>query len=87
MNKKIPFTEFSFTKPAVYKIKIQGDLGEMWSDKLSGMQITVEREYKKPISTLIGIVRDQSALASILKVVYELHMTVISVKVLEDAQN
>jgi hypothetical protein len=87
MNKKYPSTDFSFTKPAVYQIKIQGDLGETWADKLSGMQITVERKSKKPVSTLTGIVRDQSALAGMLNVVYELHMSVISVKVLDDTNN
>ena len=35
---------FTFSKPAIYQIKVQGDLPETWSDSLGGMQITVSRK-------------------------------------------
>ena len=35
-------SEFSFTKPAVYKIIVQGELEESWSARLGGMQINIE---------------------------------------------
>ena len=47
--------EFSFQKSAMYKIKVQGELKEIWSEKLQGLQINVERSPDtKPESTLIG---------------------------------
>jgi hypothetical protein len=78
----------SFDKPMIYQIKIQGDLGENWSDKLGGMQVTIDRMVgNEPISTLIGKVRDQTALAGILGTLYKLHLLIISVNILKDGKN
>jgi hypothetical protein len=44
-------------------------------------EVTVEADY--PITTLEGDLSDQAALAGILNTLYELHLTVISVKRLE----
>ena len=88
MNQKNISSEYHFKRPAIYQIKIQGDLGENWSDKLGGMQVTVERRNKKkPVSILIGKVRDQSALAGILNALYELNMFIITIDVLEDGKS
>jgi hypothetical protein len=59
--------EFSFSKAAVYKIKVSGDLSESWSERLGGLQINVERsQNKEPVSILIGQINDQSALSEVL---------------------
>lgn len=77
--------EFSFTEPAVYQIKVQGDIAEIWSNRLGGMQITVVRKRdQKPVSLLIGRMTDQSELSGVLNSLFELHLPVISVKVLKD---
>ncbi len=74
---------FSIKEPVLYQIKVQGNLGENFSDKLGGMQITVERvEDKIPVSILVGKVRDQAALVGILNTLYDLHMFIISVNLL-----
>ena len=36
--------EVNFNKPSIYSIKVQGELGDEWSGRLAGMQITVERK-------------------------------------------
>ena len=77
--------EFRFQKPAMYKIKVQGELKENWSDRLLGMQINVERsQSKKPVSVLIGRINDQSALSGVLNALYEFNMTILSVHMLKN---
>ena len=77
--------EFQFQKPAMYKIKVQGELKENWSDRLLGMQINVERsQSKKPVSVLIGRINDQSALSGVLNALYEFNMTILSVHMLKN---
>ena len=77
--------EFSFTKSAIYKIIVQGDLSTSISAKLGGMQITVERSKKgEPKSILIGQINDQAALSGILNTLYELHLTILSVNILDE---
>ena len=76
--------EFSFQKSAMYKIKVQGELKESWSEKLQGLQINVERSpAKKPVSILIGQINDQSALTGVLNALYEYNMTILSVHMLK----
>ena len=78
-------SKFSFIKPAVYKIKVQGDVNVSWSERLAGLQIIKEEsENNKPISVLIGQINDQAALSGILNALYENHLSIISVNLLED---
>jgi len=73
-----------FDRPATYQISVQGRIDPTWSDRLEGMticQATVEAD--PPVTTLEGELSDQAALAGVLNTLYELHITVISVKRLE----
>ena len=77
--------EFSFRKPAVYRIIVQGELDESWSEKLGGLQINVDRSNdKKPITVLIGQINDQSALSGVLTALHDFHFPIISVNLLND---
>ena len=77
--------EFSFRKPAVYKIIIQGELDGSWSKRLGGLQINVDRSKdKKPRTVLIGQINDQSALSGVLTALYDFHFPIISVNLLND---
>ena len=83
-QKKSPYENFSFSKPAVYQIKVLGELNTDWSDRLQRMQVTIDRKSgSKPISTLIGRMSDQAALSGVLNSLYELHLSVLSVKILD----
>lgn len=83
MNQKVT-SKFSFIKPAVYKIKVLGDLNVSWSERLGGLQINIEKSKDRdPVSVLIGQINDQSALSGILNTLYENHLTIISVNMLK----
>ncbi len=71
-------------KPHTYRIQVQGELDERWSDRLGGMTITVDRsDEQKSVTTLAGPLRDQAALSGVLNALYELHLPVLSVERLD----
>ena len=65
--------------PAIYHIKVHGKLSGSWSDSLSGMNIT---NYKQDgnITTLVGKLKDQAALAGVLQTLYELRFPILLVE-------
>ena len=78
---------FSFKNSAIYKIIVKGKINKDWSDRLSDMQITVEKQPEgKTFTSLVGKINDQTALSSVLLTLYEMNMTVISVKMLEEIE-
>lgn len=78
-------SKFSFVKPAVYKIKVQGVLDASWSDRLGGLQINIEKSGdRQAVSVLIGQIDDQTALSGILNTLYEFHMTILSVNMMKE---
>jgi len=86
--KDIDISEFRFNKPAIYQIKVKGDISELWSHRLAGMQITIEKGLNDDnISILIGRMADQSELSGVLNSLFELHLPVISVHALSDIDN
>ena len=69
--------------PATYRIEVEGYLEESWSDNLGSMRITTrKREDQSPVTTLVGRLRDQSALAGVLNSLYEFHMPILLVELL-----
>jgi len=75
---------FTFDRPGKYCIRVQGFLDESWSDRLDGMSITTHKQGdQKQVTTLVGIIRDQAALAGVLNTLYELHLTLLSVEYLD----
>jgi hypothetical protein len=83
---KTTSSKFSFVKPAVYKIKVLGDLNASWTERLGGLQINVQKSGDKgPVSMLIGQMNDPAALSGVLNTLYENHLTIISVNLLMDS--
>ena len=72
--------------PATYRISVQGNLNESWSDRLGGMAITATRDPNGlPVTTLTGWLRDQAALLGVLNALYDpLHLPLLSVEYLAD---
>jgi hypothetical protein len=69
---------------AAYQIRVQGSLDESWSDWFDGMSVVAERgSDESPITTLTGVVADQSALRGILEKVWNLNLTLFSVTRIE----
>ena len=70
-------------KTTSYRIRVLGELDNKWSDRLGGMSITIDRQEKQnSVTTLVGSLRDQAALAGVLGTLYELHHPVLSVECL-----
>ena len=74
INKHRPTTDSS--RPIVYQIRIEGHLGDQWTDWFEGFTINLEDNSEM---LLTGPVVDQSALFGLLKKVRDLGMPLISV--------
>ncbi len=73
-----------FDIPARYRITVQGRIDTAMSDFLGGMAISpATTEAGHTVTTLSGELSDQAALAGVLNMLYELHLTVLSVKRLD----
>lgn len=76
---------FKVETPATYRIRTQGLLDMSWSDRLGGMSITqVTSGNKGPVTTLVGHLPDQAALAGVLNALYNLHLPLLSVENLDE---
>ena len=75
---------FPFNRPGNYRIRVLGSLDESWSERLSGLRITAcsPKDQDGPVTELVGKVRDQAELAGLLNSLYELHLTLASVDML-----
>jgi hypothetical protein len=70
--------------PATYRIEVEGEVPESWSDRLGGMRITTRQsKNQSTVTTLTGRVRDQAELTGVLNTLYELHLPILSVENLE----
>lgn len=73
----------SIASPACYQITVQGRLDPIWSDRLAGMQIYLQdSEERKPISVLVGQLRDQAEMLGVLNGLYALQLPIVSVNLL-----
>ena len=63
-------------RPAIYKIRIQGQLDIQWADWFDEMAITLEEDGN---TLLTGLVIDQAALHGLLKKIRDLGLTLISI--------
>ena len=62
--------------PAAYQIRIEGHLGDQWTDWFDGLAITLEDNGD---TLLTGSVTDQAALHGLLRKVRDLGMPLVSV--------
>lgn len=71
--------------PTGYWIRVQGRLDSPSSNQWFGMNSHVDYEAGgSPVTTLIGRLQDQSALASVLDTLYDLGYAILSVEHLPD---
>jgi hypothetical protein len=65
---------------AVYEIRVQGMLNEHWSDWFSGLAVPEENGVgDPPVTSLTGPI-DQAALRGILCKLWDLNLTLVSVR-------
>ena len=76
---KLAKQKLTLDLPAIYEIRVPGEVDENWTDWDGKMTVTVEREGEgPPITVLTGVV-DQAALHSLLRRLYALGLPLISV--------
>ena len=69
---------------AVYEIQVQGDLDQSWKAWFNGLAVTIRSTSNRPPTTsLMGPVADQAALRGILCRLWDLNLTLISVRRIE----
>ena len=66
----------SVDQVGLYEIQVLGMLDESWSDWFGGMMISVDSSF----TTLSGAIPDQAALRGILDRIWDLNLTLISVR-------
>ena len=64
------------SKQLFYEIRVEGELGEMWSNWFSGLQLT---HLEGDGTLLSGLLPDQAALHGLLERIRDLNLTLISV--------
>jgi hypothetical protein len=75
--------KLSLDRPVAYQIKVPGHLDESWADWFEGMTITVESEDEGPPVTILVGSLDQAALQGLLRRLYSLGLSLISVICIE----
>ncbi len=71
-----PNPEIESSQYPIYQIRLNGHLGDSWSDWFEGLTITLEANGD---TVLTGAVVDQAALHGLLKKVRDLGMPLVSV--------
>lgn len=81
MNQPPNNLELDFVGSATYRIVVEGYLDPSYSDRIAGMTIsTTDRGNRKPLTTIVGRVRDQAELSGVLETLYSLHLTLVKVE-------
>ena len=70
--------------PAVYRIVMSGRLDSSWKGRLGEMEISVLESASCTSTVLEGPIRDRAELSGILNSLYDLHLTLLRVEVVQD---
>ena len=71
---------------AVYRIQCVGELDESWTDRFGGLKINSSSQgNRQTITTLSGLLPDQTALFVVLQSLYDLRLPLLSVMCIEDS--
>jgi len=69
-----------FDKPALYRIRVKGNIENKWSEWFDGFSVTPQANAE---TVLIGVVADQAALHGLLAKVRDLGLPILEVTRLE----
>ena len=73
-------------QPRTYRITVRGLLEKSWASRLADMNITGSSRGDERETVLIGRLQDQAALFGVLNTLYELHLPVLSIELLDSPQ-
>lgn len=78
-------TERSGPQPAIYQIKVLGELGSEWSGYFGGLTaVAVAAGDSRPTQTVLtGPVRDQTALRGLLNRIWDFGLVIVAVNVID----
>ena len=71
-----PIDLINMDTPRIYEIRVEGHLGDQWSDWFDGLAIRNEPGGE---TTLTGLLVDQSALFGVLSKIHDLNLVLISI--------
>jgi hypothetical protein len=74
--------ELSINSGAIYSVQLQGVLDQSWVDQFGSLQAQTFQggdPGRPPVTTVVGQVADQAALAGLLNLAYSLGMPLLSV--------
>jgi hypothetical protein len=72
---------------AAYEIKVEGELDESWEEWFSSMTVALENTAGGlPTTTLTGAVADQAALRGMLCRIWDLNLTIVSVRRIDEEE-
>ena len=85
MNTKLCGCYVAVYEPAIYRICVRGRITPSWSDRFDGMTITTTvRTDGQVVTTLVGVLADQSALVGVINSLHDLRLVVLCVECLEE---
>lgn len=79
------YFDIKFDKPATYRITVQGQIHEHYSECFGGMRFTTSPGTDHTTVTILtGRLSDQAELAGILNSLYELHLPIRTVTLIKE---
>ena len=85
MAEPISRQDIQFGGPAIYRIVVQGVVGESWRDRLAGLEISMfDRGPLAPHTVLAGPIRDQAELRGVIETLHGLHLPIVRVEQVTD---
>ena len=79
------FKKFKIETPALYKIRVQGEIDSAWSDIIGDMEMSTDVSNDKfKVTNLTGYLVDQAALSGLLKALYDQRIPILSVENLDE---
>ena len=70
--------------PAMYRIRVRGQLDSSWSERLGGMTVTTSGGRDTDQTTMLeGQLLDQAALTGIINTLYDMQLPLISVECID----
>ncbi|HEY71223.1 MAG TPA: hypothetical protein G4O08_11635 [Anaerolineae bacterium] len=86
MDRQTASSSSESSERAPYEIQIQGQLDDRWGEWFNGVEITIQDANSRfPITTLNCPAIDQARLRGILKKIWDLNLSLISVRRIADS--
>ena len=77
-----------FQDSGIYRIVIQGGISQRWVNQFAEYIIAQEKVGEDNFKTILKMkIMDQSHLSGILNSLYDMHLTIIEIKMIESIQN